>query len=69
MSLVAICGSVAPTDSHLGGNVRYDRGKGACSGQKEGGDKDKASVRDWWTFPGGDKVSVLMRGTTVRTKA
>ncbi|CAE6521264.1 hypothetical protein RSOLAG22IIIB_06171 [Rhizoctonia solani] len=23
-----------------GGNVRYDRGKGACSGQKEGGDKD-----------------------------
>jgi hypothetical protein len=24
----------------LGGLVRYDRGKGACSGQKEGGDKD-----------------------------
>ncbi|KAF8683415.1 Pectate lyase [Rhizoctonia solani] len=23
-----------------GGNVRFDRGKGACSGQKEGGDKD-----------------------------
>ncbi|CAE6430997.1 unnamed protein product [Rhizoctonia solani] len=23
-----------------GGNVRYDRGKNACSGQKEGGDKD-----------------------------
>ncbi|KAH7334289.1 pectate lyase-domain-containing protein [Rhizoctonia solani] len=23
-----------------GGNVRYDRGSGACSGQKEGGDKD-----------------------------
>jgi hypothetical protein len=23
-----------------GGNVRYDRGSGACTGQKEGGDKD-----------------------------
>lgn len=28
---------ITPT---LGGLVRYDRGKGACSGQKEGGDKD-----------------------------
>lgn len=23
-----------------GGNVRFDRGSGACEGQKEGGDKD-----------------------------
>lgn len=25
---------------YLGGNVRYDRGSGACTGQTEGGDSD-----------------------------
>ena len=27
-----------------GGNVRFDRGAGACTGQKEGGDKDAVFI-------------------------
>ncbi|CAE6502703.1 unnamed protein product [Rhizoctonia solani] len=32
------------TGTFDGGNVRYDRGKGACTGQKEGGDKDAVFI-------------------------
>ncbi|QRV95701.1 pectate lyase [Ceratobasidium sp. AG-Ba] len=32
---------VSPNGS---GNVRYDRGSGACEGQKEGGDKDAVFI-------------------------
>ena len=40
VSRAAICAFILLADVYLGGNVRYDRGTGACSGQKEGGDKD-----------------------------
>ncbi|KAF8752784.1 Pectate lyase [Rhizoctonia solani] len=33
-----------PKTSSLSGNVRYDRGSGACTGQKEGGDKDAVFI-------------------------
>ncbi|QRV81229.1 pectate lyase [Ceratobasidium sp. AG-Ba] len=32
------------TGTFDGGNVRYDRGSGACTGQKEGGDKDAVFI-------------------------
>ncbi|CAE6477546.1 unnamed protein product [Rhizoctonia solani] len=32
------------TGTFDGGNVRYDRGEGACTGQKEGGDKDAVFI-------------------------
>ncbi|KAJ1303924.1 hypothetical protein OPQ81_008335 [Rhizoctonia solani] len=32
------------TGTFDGGNVRYDRGSGACEGQKEGGDKDAVFI-------------------------
>ncbi|KAG8710693.1 hypothetical protein FRC08_016829 [Ceratobasidium sp. 394] len=32
------------TGTFDGGNVRFDRGKGACTGQKEGGDKDAVFI-------------------------
>ncbi|KAG9126006.1 hypothetical protein FRC07_005250 [Ceratobasidium sp. 392] len=32
------------TGTFDGGNVRFDRGKGACKGQKEGGDKDAVFI-------------------------
>ncbi|CUA74341.1 hypothetical protein RSOLAG22IIIB_05503 [Rhizoctonia solani] len=32
------------TGTFDGGNVRYDRGSGACQGQKEGGDKDAVFI-------------------------
>lgn len=32
--------TIAAGDSFDGGNVRYDRGAGACLGQTEGGDSD-----------------------------
>ena len=40
VSRAAICAFILLADVYSGGNVRYDRGTGACSGQKEGGDKD-----------------------------
>ncbi|CEL57119.1 hypothetical protein RSOLAG1IB_08351 [Rhizoctonia solani AG-1 IB] len=33
-----------PSPTIQGGNVRYDRGSGACTGQKEGGDKDAVFI-------------------------
>ncbi|KAJ1301471.1 hypothetical protein OPQ81_008728 [Rhizoctonia solani] len=42
-----------------GGNVRYDRGKGACSGQKEGGDKDAVFLLE-----SGATLKVLATSTT-----
>ncbi|KAG8692484.1 hypothetical protein FRC08_009741 [Ceratobasidium sp. 394] len=36
--------SLSAAKSITGGNVRYDRGSGACTGQKEGGDKDAVFI-------------------------
>ncbi|KAG8692485.1 hypothetical protein FRC08_009742 [Ceratobasidium sp. 394] len=36
----SLSAAMSITGTFDGGNVRYDRGSGACQGQKEGGDKD-----------------------------
>ena len=36
--------TISKGTSFDGGNVRFDRGKGACTGQKEGGDKDAVFI-------------------------
>lgn len=36
--------TIAAGASFDGGNVRFDRGSGACQGQKEGGDKDAVFI-------------------------
>ncbi|CAE6462306.1 unnamed protein product [Rhizoctonia solani] len=48
-----------------GGNVGYDRGKGACSGQREGGDIDAANIIGGGANNASDKIIQRNGGGTV----